>query len=56
MKKLIIILLLTIPSYSQTGWFWQNPIPQANSLCNIEFVNEKNWVGSWGMWFNFKDN
>jgi photosystem II stability/assembly factor-like uncharacterized protein len=44
MKRLIfsflILLLISFQSvYSQSGWFWQNPLPQGNSLNGVKFVN-----------------
>ena len=34
----------------QSGWSWQNPLPQANDLSNIIFIDRYNgWaVGSYG--------
>ena len=54
MKKFILTLsLLTIivnVSFSQPGWFWQNPLPQGNSLGSVKFINTSTgWaVGSLG--------
>ena len=43
MKKLILTLsLLTLfvnISFSQPGWFWQNPLPQGNNLTSVKFIN-----------------
>ncbi|HWA07237.1 MAG TPA: hypothetical protein VG961_11865, partial [Ignavibacteria bacterium] len=25
--------------FSQSGWIWQNPLPQGNSMSNLQFVN-----------------
>ncbi len=42
MKKIIIISFLLIFSttiaFSQSGWFWQNPLPQGNDLNSIEIT------------------
>ncbi len=44
MKKinLVTFLIFIIISnvYSQSGWFWQNPLPQGNTLNDNCFVNE----------------
>lgn len=41
MKKLIFLLLLLSSqiSFAQTGWFWQNPLPQGNNLNAVKFIN-----------------
>lgn len=43
MKKLYIITILLFItasiSYSQSGWFWQNPLPQGNDLNCIKFLD-----------------
>jgi photosystem II stability/assembly factor-like uncharacterized protein len=41
MKKIIIFLVYLVSSsaFGQTGWFWQNPLPQGKTLTDIEFVN-----------------
>jgi len=43
MKNLCIISFLIILSasniFSQSGWFWQNPLPTGNDLIKIQFVN-----------------
>jgi photosystem II stability/assembly factor-like uncharacterized protein len=37
-KLLTFILILSLGSlYSQQGWFWQNPLPQGNSLGYVNF-------------------
>ena len=54
MKKLILtISLLTLIvniSFSQPGWFWQNPLPQGNHLRDVKFINTTTgWaVGDYG--------
>ncbi|MBK8551197.1 MAG: T9SS type A sorting domain-containing protein [Ignavibacteria bacterium] len=44
MKNIIFIIFLTSisfnNSYSQSGWFWQNPLPQGNTLNDNYFINE----------------
>jgi hypothetical protein len=37
LKVLIIIIFLSTNSFSQ--WFWQNPLPQGNTLNSVKFVN-----------------
>ncbi len=41
MKKIIlVVLLLTFKlSFAQTGWFWQNPKPQGQTLQTVSFIN-----------------
>jgi hypothetical protein len=44
MKKIIFIsVLINVFSYmqlfSQTNWFWQNPLPQGNSLMDVIAFN-----------------
>jgi photosystem II stability/assembly factor-like uncharacterized protein len=43
MKKIIISLFVIICTlqvvYSQSGWFWQNPLPQGNLLHAVTFIN-----------------
>jgi len=54
MKKLLLVLIFTllyIPNiYSQSGWFWQNPIPQGNDLLSVSFCNPNTGfaVGNFG--------
>jgi hypothetical protein len=36
---LITLLLITNVTFSQSGWFWQNPLPQGNTLNSVKFVN-----------------
>jgi photosystem II stability/assembly factor-like uncharacterized protein len=40
MKKILLLftafLFLQITSFTQDGWFWQNPLPQGNHLYDIE--------------------
>jgi photosystem II stability/assembly factor-like uncharacterized protein len=46
---LVFILSITI-SAQETGWFWQNPLPQGNFLTDLTFVDSLNgWaVGYFG--------
>ena len=39
-----IILLITISqcSFSQSNWFWQNPLPQGNNLFGLKVFDENN--------------
>ncbi len=43
MKKLTAIALLLIfitnYCYTQSGWFWQNPLPQGNDLFSGQYIN-----------------
>ena len=43
MRKLIITAILILSSmqvvYSQSGWFWQNPLPQGNWLNSIDTIS-----------------
>ena len=49
---LIILILFTVTSdsFSQSGWFWQNPLPQGNNLNCVTFVNSQTGfaVGNFG--------
>ncbi len=36
---LISLTLITQLSYSQSGWFWQNPLPQGNDLYGLKMFN-----------------
>jgi photosystem II stability/assembly factor-like uncharacterized protein len=52
-KKIVIILgllFVATTNFAQQGWFWQNPLPQGNSLNSIYFVDENTgWVaGAYG--------
>ena len=45
MKKIYTIIFLVCSIqfiYSQSGWFWQNPLPQGNDLNSVTFVNSNN--------------
>ena len=58
MKKvvftIVLFILLFISHYSlviaQSGWFWQNPLPQGNDLLSISFINQNTGyaVGNFG--------
>jgi photosystem II stability/assembly factor-like uncharacterized protein len=55
MKKLILFSLLIYLFtsdflLSQTGWYWQNPLPQGNDLLSISFLNQNTGyaVGNFG--------
>ena len=45
MKKIFYILLITQLtagfSYSQSGWFWQNPLPQGNFISDMFIMNNR---------------
>ena len=36
----LILILTSINLFSQSGWFWQNPLPQGNQLFGVKFVNQ----------------
>ncbi|MFC0878664.1 YCF48-related protein [Saccharicrinis sp. FJH2] len=51
MKRLIILPLLCVISLylvAQTGWFWQNPLPQGNSLHAVSMSGSHWAVGAGG--------
>src|SRR6187431_2126769 len=31
-------------SFSQNGWFWQNPLPNGNTLNSVKFVNAQTGI------------
>ena len=37
-------------SFSQSGWFWQNPLPQGSTLNSVKFINAQTGiaVGNFG--------
>jgi photosystem II stability/assembly factor-like uncharacterized protein/subtilisin-like proprotein convertase family protein len=44
-----ILLFLSISIYPQSGWYWQNPLPQSNHLYDIESLSGLTIaVGSYG--------
>ena len=47
---LFFILLLTMETYPQDGWFWQNPLPTGNLLNDIFFIDNNigTAVGEYG--------
>ncbi|MDI6766514.1 MAG: FlgD immunoglobulin-like domain containing protein [Bacteroidota bacterium] len=47
MKKYIIILVICFNAnlFSQSGWFWQNPLPQGNHLESIYFTDSNTGCG-----------
>ena len=47
MKKFLYIFLFTTISnltFSQSGWFWQNPLPQGNPLFGLKMFDANNAV------------
>jgi len=51
LSLLFIALLLLQPiTVAQEGWFWQNPLPQGNSLFGVSFTdaNTGTAVGTYG--------
>ena len=62
MKKIIsflFLLSLLIPNtcYPQSGWFWQNPLPQGNALNAIQFLDLNNGYacGDYGTFLKTSD-
>ncbi|MCF8379713.1 MAG: T9SS type A sorting domain-containing protein [Bacteroidales bacterium] len=59
MKRYSCITLLSILSlitFSQSGWHWQNPLPQGNPLNSIHFCAHSGWaVGENGTALHMKD-
>ena len=37
---LVLLTLIPFTSFSQQGWFWQNPLPQGNDLKDVWVLNE----------------
>jgi photosystem II stability/assembly factor-like uncharacterized protein len=37
---ILILLLFTHNIYSQSGWFWQNPLPQGNNINSISIPSQ----------------
>src|SRR5208283_954319 len=35
----IVLLVFTSNLHSQSGWFWQNPLPQGNTLSGVSFTD-----------------
>ena len=38
--QVIFIVVLVSNSFAQSGWFWQNPLPQGNNLTSAKFTND----------------
>ncbi|MCB2207909.1 MAG: T9SS type A sorting domain-containing protein [Bacteroidetes bacterium] len=59
MKKLALLFTVSIVIfnvYAQTGWYWQNPLPQGNPLNSIHFCAHSGWaVGENGTALHMKD-
>jgi photosystem II stability/assembly factor-like uncharacterized protein len=42
---LVIIFLLSLPTYIHSQWVWQNPLPQGNRLYDVIFINHNTgWI------------
>jgi photosystem II stability/assembly factor-like uncharacterized protein len=41
LKLVVFTLFLSMNVFAQDGWFWQNPLPQGNTLNDI-FVFDEN--------------
>src|SRR5690349_15493893 len=39
LKLSLLVLLFNGSLYAQSGWFWQNPLPQGNNLRALEFFD-----------------
>ena len=43
MKKshsfIIAFLIIANACFAQSGWFWQNPLPQGNDLKSVKFIS-----------------
>jgi len=39
LTQVIFFFLTVTAAYSQSGWFWQNPLPQGNELRFVKFIN-----------------
>ena len=37
--SILLCLLINNFSQAQPGWFWQNPLPQGNTLRAVKFIN-----------------
>ncbi|MBS1493217.1 MAG: T9SS type A sorting domain-containing protein [Bacteroidetes bacterium] len=47
MKKLFflfIILFSSQPAFSQSGWYWQHPLPQGNNLNSVKFIDNSTLI------------
>ena len=54
---LILHLILTSEMKAQSGWYWQNPLPQGNALRSVKFISSTDgWaVGDAGTILNTVD-
>ena len=48
---LIAAVLFLLPGIGQAGWFWQNPLPQGNTLQSVCFIDNNTgyavgWLGT----------
>lgn len=39
MKRILVSIIFVICSIVNAQWFWQNPLPQGNSLIDVEFIS-----------------
>src|SRR3989304_4042024 len=37
--QFVIVILFSPTTLAQSGWVWQNPLPQTNNLWDADFVN-----------------
>lgn len=53
MQKLLkfyaLIIIINCVLYAQSGWIWQNPLPQGNNMSELQFVNS---TTAYAMCFN----
>jgi len=53
MKPIHVVFLLVgrvlsaAESNAQRGWFWQNPLPQGNTLSDVGICHVNQWMGCW---------
>ena len=40
LKISLLVFILSITISAQQGWFWQNPLPQGNTINDIDFFDE----------------
>jgi photosystem II stability/assembly factor-like uncharacterized protein len=40
LKISLLVLIFSIHIFAQEGWFWQNPLPQGNTLRGVCFIDQ----------------
>jgi len=43
-RVIFFTLLFCYSLFAQEGWFWQNPLPQGNTLNSVHFINQNNGI------------